>query len=253
MLIEPTIDKLHAMKLSGMATALQEQRRNANISELRFEDRLAMLVERQYLEREDRALKTRLKYAGLRDPGPTIEAINYRLARKLSRSQVEVLHGPDWVRHGRNVLLTGATGLGKSFIAEALARQACRNGFRAMVFYAPKFFRLVKTAELDGSLPRLLRKLGRANLLMIDDLGMETAKPADYRILLEILHDRIGTSSTLVTSQFDTDTWHPIIRDATVADAILDRLVHGAYRIRLEGESVRKQLGGKDDSAGNGS
>lgn len=246
MLIEPTMDKLHSMKLGGMVAALEEQRRNPDITELSFEDRFAMIVERQHLERRQQAFIARLKYAGLREAGPSIEAINYRLERMLTRSQLEVLIGPDWIRHSRNALFTGPTGLGKSFIGEAIARQACYNGFRVIVFYAPRFFRELKTAELDGSLPRLLRKLKKADLLMIDDLGMETAKPADYRIFLEILQDRVGQNSTLVTSQYATDTWHDIIRDATVADAILDRLVHSAYRLNLAGDSVRKQQGGGD-------
>ncbi len=245
MITEPMMDKLYAMKLHGMAAAIEEQRHDAGICDLSFEDRLAMLVEREYLEREDRAFRIRMKYAGLRDSGPCVEAINYRLERMLSRSQLEVLIAPDWIRNGRNVLLTGPTGLGKSYIGEALARQACRNGFRALVFYSPRFFRALKIAELDGSLPRLLQKIKKADLLVIDDLGLETAKPADYRIFLEILHDRIGIASTLVTSQYATGTWHELIRDPTVADAILDRLVHGAYRLELEGESVRKQQSGE--------
>ena len=247
MLFEPMMEKLYAMKLNAMAAALEDQRKDAAITELSFEDRLGLLVERQFLYKEERALRTRLRYAGLKDSGPCLEDLNYRLKRGLSRSQLEVLMAPDWIRQGRNALFTGATGLGKSYIAEAVARQACRNGYRILVFYSPKLFRTLKTSELDGSLPKLLKKLERASLLLIDDFGLEKAKPADYRLLLEILQDRIGTASTLVTSQYATGAWHDLIQDGTVADAILDRLVHSAYRIKLEGESVRKQLHGAND------
>lgn len=243
MLFEPMMTKLHAMKLTGMAAALEEQRRDASFAELSFEDRLGLLVERQFLYKEERALRNRLRYAGLKDSGPCAEDINYRLQRNLSRSQLEVLLAPDWVHHGRNALITGRTGLGKSYIGEAIARQACRNGIRTLVFYSPKLFRALKTAELDGSLPRLLKKIEKASLLMIDDFGLEKATPGDYRILLEVLQDRIGTTSTLVTSQYAVGAWHDLIRDATIADAICDRLVHTAYTIKLDGESVRKQQG----------
>ena len=136
-------------------------------------------------------------------------------------------------------MLTGPTGVGKSYIAKALARQACRNGFRTLIFYSPKLFRSLKTAELDGSLPKLLVKLAKADLLLIDDFGLENAGAADYRLFLEILQDRIGETSTLVTSQYAVDIWHDLIKDSTIADAILDRLVHSAYRIDLTGESMR--------------
>ena len=242
MLTEPTTEKLLAMKLNGMLAALEDQRRDPRSGELSFEDRFAMLVDRQYLDVKQRACDARVKYAGLRLSGPCLEAVDYRLHRAVSRSQVEALAGPDWIRHGRNVLITGATGLGKSFLAEALARQACRNGFRTLFYYSPKFFRELKTAELDGSLPRLLRRIRRAELLVLDDFGMEQAKTAEYRILLEILQDRTGIASTLVTSQYAVDAWHDLVRNPTVADAVLDRLVHGSYRLELEGDSVRKTM-----------
>ena len=239
MLIEPIIEKLYVMKLNGMAAAFEEQRKDSAVAELGFEDRLAMLVERQFLYKEDRALKSRLRYAGLNDSGPCVENINYRAKRNLSRSQLEALISPQWILHGRNGMLTGPTGVGKSYIAKALARQACRNDFRTLVFYSPKLFRSLKTAELDGSLPKLLGKLAKVNLLVIDDFGLENATAADYRLFLEILQDRIGETSTLITSQYAINVWHDMIKDATIADAILDRLVHSSYRIDIKGESMR--------------
>ncbi len=241
MLFEPIIEKLYAMKLNGMAVTLEEQRKDSSITELTFEDRLAFLVERQYLYKEERAFKCRLRYAGLTDTGPCLAGIDYQAKRNFTRSQLEPLITNQWILHGQNAMLTGATGLGKSYIAKALARQACQNGFRTQVFYSPKLFRSLKIAELDGSLPKLLGKLSKANLLVIDDFGLEKAAPADYRLFLEILQDRIGETSTLVTSQYAVDVWHDLIKDATIADAILDRLVHSSYRIELQGESMRKK------------
>jgi DNA replication protein DnaC len=239
MLFEPLMEKLYAMKLNGMAAALEEQRKDSQITSLSFEDRLTLLVERQYLFREDRALKNRLHYAGLKEGGPCVENINYRAERNLSRSELEVLVGAEWINQGRHALLTGPTGVGKSYIAEALARQACRNGFRTLTFYSPKLFRTLKTAELDGSLPKLLGKLAKTALLVIDDLGLEKATPVDYRLFLEVLQDRIGYTSTLVTTQYAVGAWHDLIKDETVADAICDRFAHGSYKIDLKGKSMR--------------
>ena len=240
MFIEPMIEKLYAMKLNAMVSALEEQRKDPTITELAFEDRLALMVERQYVYREDRAFKCRLHYAGLKDTGPCLEGIDYRVKRNLSRSQLEPLLTRQWIVHGQNAMFTGPTGVGKSYIAKALARQACNNGIRTLVFYSPKLFRLLKTAELDGSLPKLLKKIAKSNLLVIDDFGLEKAAASDYRLFLEILQDRIGETSTLVTSQYSVSIWHELIKDATIADAILDRLVHSSYRIDLQGESMRK-------------
>ena len=247
MLEQPLIEKLYDMKLNGMAAAFEEQRREPAAADLSFDDRFGLLVERQYLYKEERALRTRLHFAGLKDSGACIEDINYRLKRDISRDQVEALIAPEWLRQGRNALITGATGLGKSYIAEALARQACRNGFRTIFIYSPKLFRSLSAAELDGSLPKLLRKLASVSLLVVDDFGLEKAGPPDYRLFLEVLQDRIGTASTLVTSQYDVGVWHELIGDGTVADAILDRLVHSAYRIKMQGESIRKVMAGKKD------
>jgi DNA replication protein DnaC len=246
MLIEPMIEKLYEMKLNGMVAAVEEQRKDSAITELGFEDRFAMLVERQYLYKEDRALKSRLRYAGLNISGPCLENINYRANRNLTRNQLEPLTSPQWISQGRNVMLTGPTGVGKSYIAKALARQACKNGFRTLLVYSPKLFRSLKTAELDGSLPKLLGKFAKVNLLVVDDFGLEKAAAADYRLFLEILQDRIEQTSTLVTSQYDIGIWHELIKDSTIADAILDRLVHSAYQIDLQGESMRNPKNNND-------
>jgi DNA replication protein DnaC len=169
-----------------------------------------------------------------------IEDIDYRHHRGLQRSVIDQLAASDWVQYGQNCIITGSTGLGKSYLACALAQKACRDGYRTLYYYAPKLFRELQVCQGDGSLPALLKKIARTRLLIIDDWGLEKASPSQYRDILEILDDRHGLSSTLITSQYPTTRWHELVGDATVADAILDRLVHGAHRIDLSGESVRK-------------
>lgn len=237
MLYQQTLEKLHGMKLHGMADALEEQRRSGR--ELSFEERIGLLVERQWLWRENRSLKTRLRAARLKLPA-CIEDIDYRAPRGLSRDVVEQMTAAEWVANGRTCLITGPAGSGKTYLACALAQQACRDGFRTRYFYAPKLFRELLAARCDGSLVGLLRKIMKVQLLIIDDFGLEKASADDYRGLLEVIDDRHGSGATLVTSQYPVSTWHELIDNPTVADAFLDRLVHSAYRIDLKGESMRK-------------
>jgi len=239
-LYNQTLEKLRALRLEGMAQALEEQRHQKDITDLDFEARLALLVERQWIWKENRGFAARLKYAQLKMPNATLEGIDYRLPRGLKRGQIDQLRATPWVKEGRNCLIVGATGTGKTFLGCAFAHQACRDGHRTLYFYAPKFFRALQIAQVDGSQLALLKKLARVALLVIDDLGISTTSPKQYRDLLEVLDDRHGQGATLITSQFPVEQWHSIIGDQTVADAIMDRLVHNAYRIKLEGESVRK-------------
>lgn len=242
MLYEPTIQKMQTMRLHGMVEALEEQRKSNQVADLGFEDRLAMLVERQWLWKENRSLRTRLKFAKLRQPA-CLEDLDYRQQRGLQRSVIEHLAGNDWVRYAQNCLITGPTGVGKSYLACALAQKACRDGYRTLYFYAPKLFRELSASQADGSLSSLIKKLAKTQLLVIDDWGLEKATPAQYRDFLEILDDRQCQSSTLITSQFPPTRWHELIGDSTVADAILDRLIHDSHRIDLTGESMRKHRG----------
>ena len=238
MLNHQTMDKLLALRLEGMAQALEEQRRQPDCSQLDFEERFALLVERQWLWREHRALAARLRHAQLK-VAAALEDIDYRHPRGLKRAQIEQLRASQWVAQHRNCLITGPTGSGKTYLGCALAHQACRDGHRVCYYYAPKLFRELQNAQADGSLLKLLRKLARAALIVIDDFGLPAVSGRQYRDLLEILDDRHGAGSTLITSQFPVEQWHGVINDATVADAILDRLAHNAYRLKLEGESMR--------------
>ena len=239
------------MKLNGMVEALEEQRRSAQTAALDFEARLAMLVERQWLWKHNRAVATRLKFAKLRQDA-CLEDIDYRHNRGLQRNVIEHLAGGDWLKYGQNCIITGPTGVGKSYLACALAQKACRDGYRALYFYAPKLFRALSAGQLDGSLPGLLKKLASTHLLIIDDFGLEKASPSHYRDLLEVLDDRHSRFSTLITSQFPSDNWHELIGETTVADAILDRLIHGAHRIKLSGKSMRSPKRNQSCNSGDG-
>lgn len=242
MLNEPTMTKLYEMKLHGMAEAYEEQRASSSIAELSFDERFAMLVERQWIWKENRALATRLHYAGLKQQA-AVEDLDFRDSRGLKRGQIDQLNTGEWIERHQNVIVTGSTGCGKTFVACALAHKVCREGYRALYFYAPKLFRALAQAQADGSLPKLLKKIAKAHLLVVDDWGLAKIDERQYREFLEILDDRHGCGSTLITSQFPVGAWHEAIPDPTVADAILDRLIHNSHRIELKGESMRKRKG----------
>jgi DNA replication protein DnaC len=239
MLFEQTMTKLQDMKLFGIAEGLEEQRRQSNLGGMSFEDRLALLVDRQWIWKEDRALRTRLQYAKLKQQ-VCIEDIDYRHPRGLQRSVIEQLSRSDWIKYHQHCIITGPTGVGKTFLACALAQKVCRDGYRSRYFYAPKLFRELAMAHADGSYARLLNRLTKINLLVIDDWGMEKLKDSQYRDLLEILDDRQGSGSVMITSQLPVNSWHDLIANPTTADAILDRIVHHAHHIELKGESMRK-------------
>ncbi len=240
MLIHPTLDKLHVLRLTGMARALEEQLAMADIESLSTEERLGLMVDRELTERDARRLKSRLQKAKLRHPDACVEDVDYRHPRRLERSVFTKLATSQWLREHLTVLITGPTGIGKSWLACALANKACRDGFSALYTRLPRFFRELTRAKGDGSYPKLLASLAKTELLVLDDLGAGKLNDEHRHDLLEILEDRYAVRSTLVTSQYPVDHWHDVIADPTLADAILDRLVHNAYKLSLNGKSMRK-------------
>jgi len=242
MLNEQTTRKLLAMKLNGMAEAYAAQCRETRMAELTFEERVGLLVDHQWVWKENRALATRLQYARFKTPA-CLEDIDFKATRGLKRVAIDHLAGCDWVKFHQNILITGKTGTGKTYLACALAQRACREGYRALYYYGPKLFRDLALAHVDGSLATMLKKMGKAQVLVIDDWGLAKLDDQRYRDFLEMLDDRQGTGSVILTSQVPVDHWHEVMPDPTIADAILDRLVHNAHRIELEGESMRKRKG----------
>jgi DNA replication protein DnaC len=239
MLIHPTREKLQALKLTGMLKALDEQSSHPEIQTLSFEERLGLLVDREILERDNRRLKTRLRAARLRQ-GASLEDVDYRHPRGLDRGWLAALGTCRWVHEHLNILLCGPTGVGKTWLACALAHQACREGYRTLYHRLPRLLQDLTLARADGRYGKLLRELAKTEVLVLDDWGLAKLTDEHRRDLLEILDDRHGRGSTLITSQFPVDRWHELIGDPTLADAILDRLVHSAYRLNLTGDSMRK-------------
>jgi DNA replication protein DnaC len=243
MLEQPMIEKLLALRLHGMADALRTQQQDQTMSELSFLDRLAMLVDQQWNWRENQALQRRLKAAKLRG-NTCVEDIDYRASRGLDKSVIRALtQESSWVARHENIFVLGPTGIGKSYIASALAQKACRDGYSAYATRAAALFRDLTLARADGSLRSLLARLARIDVLLIDDWAMAPFSEAERRDFWEICEDRYQTRSMILTSQLPVSKWHEQIGDPTLADGILDRIVHNAHRIEMRGDSMRKTRG----------
>jgi len=240
MLTHPTLEKLESLRLTGMLTALQEQMGMDDINDLSFEERLGLLVDREAVCRESRRLKTRLRKAKLRHDA-AVEDIDFRHPRGLDKSLVMRLADCNWLKNHENLIITGPTGVGKSYLACAFAQKACRTGYSAVYLRTSRLFENLGLAKGDGRYIKLLTGFAKTDLLVLDDFGLAKLNREHQHDLLEILEDRHGLKSTLVTSQLPVEHWHEQIGDPTMADAILDRLVHSAHKIQLKGGSMRKK------------
>ena len=240
MLNHPTLEKLRTLKFHGMARALEEQLNSSDFDSLSFEERLGLLVDREFSERENRRLQTRLRHAKLRQQA-CMEDIDYQHPRGLDKSLMLSLGTCRWIDEHLNILLTGPTGTGKSFIACALAHRACMEGFKAIYFRSSRLFSDLVMAKGDGRYNKLMSSIAKTDLLVIDDWGLSTLTDQERRDLLEIMEDRHGVRSTIIAAQLPVEHWHEVIGNPTLADAILDRLVHNAHKINLKGESMRKK------------
>ena len=240
MLTHPTVEKLHELRCPAMAKALVEQLASTEVQNLSFEERLGLLVDREITERHSRQLTNRLRRAKLRHAA-CIEDIDFRQPRGLDKDLILSLADGRWIREHLNCLITGPAGVGKTWLACALAHSACRSGHSASYRRLPRLLTELAIARADGRYPKLLASIAKTELLIIDDWGLAKLSAENRRDLLEIIEDRYGIRSTVVTSQLPVEKWHDVVGDPTLADAILDRLVHSAYQINLKGESMRKR------------
>lgn len=240
MLNEQTFEKLYAMKLVGMADALKDQMGRTEMDDLAFEERFGMLVDAQALFRENKRMKRLLENAKLK-VSASMEDVDYRTSRGLDKSVFLKLGTCEWVRSHRNVIVVGPTGVGKTYLACALAHKACREGMSSFYIRTSKLYYMLAMARADGSYARVLARLVKTSVLILDDLGLAALTDTERQDLLEVIEDRHGSASTIITSQLPIEHWHEVIGDPTIADALLDRLVHNAHKITLKGESMRKR------------
>ena len=240
MLIHPMFDKLQILRFFGMLSALEEQMKMPDIEKLSFDERFGLLIDREMIDRQNRRFKTRLRKAKLRQ-NACIEDIDFRHPRGLDKSLMMQLASGQWIKEANNLLIIGPTGVGKTYLACALAHKACQLDYSALYFRLPRLLQQLDIAKGDGRYGKLLKNFAKTNLLVIDDWGLKKLLKEQSHDLLEIFEDRHRLQSTLITSQLPVDHWHEIIGNPTLADAILDRLVHNSYRINLKGESMRKK------------
>lgn len=248
-MITTTLDRLRDLRLGALADAYLAQQHDAAVQGLSIDERLGMLVDAEHLFRGNRALARRLQEARLRVPQACLEDLDTGPRRGLDRSLVRQLATCRWVGEHHNVLITGATGVGKTYLACALAQHACRQGYRAIYRRLPRLFEELTLAHADGSYTTLLARLARVDVLVLDDWGLSPLTDLHRHDLLEMLDDRDGTRSTVITSQLPREQWHDYLGDPTVADAILDRVIHRAHALALTGPSRRKEAGTRSAAA----
>ena len=247
-MIEQTIEQLHRLRLGAMADAFKAQQSQVELADMPFEERFALLVDCQHAATESAALAQRLRRAGMRQ-NACLENLDLRTPRGLDRAMVHKLAGGQWIRQHLNILINGPTGIGKSWLACALGNRAARDGYRVLYKRLPRLLDELAVARLHGRQGRLLSALGRTRLLLIDDWLMIKLSAEQRRDLMEVIDDRHGRSSTVIATQIPLDRWHEQIGDPTYGDAIMDRLVHNAYRIDLRGKSMRERAAGFEEGS----
>lgn len=240
MLTEQTLDKLYSMKLTGMADAFRAQLSQPAMNDLSFEERFAFIVDQHFTWKEDRRMVTLLRQARLKD-NACLEDIDYKAPRGIDKSVILTLSGCDWIKKAQNVIITGSTGVGKTYLACAMANSACRKGLPALYKKASRLFQEIAVARADGSYPKLMNALMKAKVLILDDFCITPMKDAERKDLFEVIDDRQKLASTIISTQVPIKNWFESIGDPTMADAILDRLIHSAHKIELEGDSMRKR------------
>lgn len=243
MIINETKEKLVRMRLTGLLKAFDEQQADTNIGGLSFEERLGLLIDREYLERENRKLTNRLKQSKLKREA-IIENIDYSQGRGLDKGKIMSLASCEWIQRKQNIIITGKAGVGKTYISSSLAQKACRAGYSSIYYRATRLFEELDLARCDGTHMKLRDRLGTKDVLVLDDWGLQSLNEQQSRDLAEIMEDRYDLRSTIIVSQVPIKSWHELIGNPTIADAILDRLVHNAHKIELQGGSMRKQLKG---------
>jgi DNA replication protein DnaC len=245
MTLSTLIQQLDTLGFSGFKAALQRQNEDANYIQLPFEERLYQLLEAEQSERRDKKIKRLLSQAKLKDRQASLDIVEYSAKRGLERSQILSLASGEYISKGQNILITGATGVGKSFLAQALAKQAIFEGYTTRYYRVSRLLEEIKIARLEGSYTKALQKLSRISLLILDDFGVTPLKPDELNDLFEVIEERTLSGSTIITAQLPVKEWHNYLGNATIADAMMDRLIYSAHRIEMKGESMRKIMAQK--------
>lgn len=243
MLSHQLITKLQTLRLSGMLRALEEQSGMPNINQLSFEDRFDLLIDREDLERRNKSFNNRLRRGKLKE-NACVENIDFNPKRSISKTSILKFVSCEWIQGQQNIIITGATGSGKTYMACAIAQAACRQGYTIMYLRIPRFLRSLEVARIDGSYEKLLQNLQKTDLILFDDFGQSKLQTEQARDLLEIMDDRHATRSSIITSQLDSSKWYELIPDPTIGDALLDRIIHRSHKIDIKGPSMRKEKSG---------